>query len=124
MLADITVTEESRLIALAQQGDRGAFGDLVCRYRSGVVNVVYRMCGDPCLAEDAAQVAFIRAWQNLPKFQPTPPLSGAGCTASPSTPHWICCVGRNRPWILTICRWSRRLKRWKPMWSSRNAPGK
>jgi RNA polymerase sigma-70 factor, ECF subfamily len=69
-IAVATVADESKLIALAQQGDRGAFGDLVCRYRAGVVNVVYRMCGDPCLAEDAAQVAFIRAWQNLPKFQP------------------------------------------------------
>ena len=73
MLAEVTVAivaDESSLIALAQQGDRGAFGDLVCRYRAGVVNVVYRICGDASLAEDAAQVAFIRAWQNLPKFQP------------------------------------------------------
>jgi RNA polymerase sigma-70 factor (ECF subfamily) len=70
VLANLTVVEESRLITQAQQGDREAFSELVCRHRAGVINVVYRMCGDVSLAEDAAQVAFIRAWQNLPKFQP------------------------------------------------------
>jgi RNA polymerase sigma-70 factor (ECF subfamily) len=70
VLAEITVAEESSLITQAQRGDREAFAELVCRYRAGAINVVYRMCGDSNLAEDAAQVAFIRAWQNLPKFQP------------------------------------------------------
>lgn len=64
--------EESGLIARARQGDRDAFGELVCLHRLGVINVVYRMCGDSSLAEDAAQIAFIRAWQHLPVFQPQP----------------------------------------------------
>jgi RNA polymerase sigma-70 factor (ECF subfamily) len=34
------------------------------------VNVVYRMCGDVELAEDAAQDAFIQAWLNLLSFRP------------------------------------------------------
>ena len=76
VLTDIAVIEESSLITQAQQGNRDAFADLVCRHRAGVVNVVYRMCGDASLAEDAAQVAFIRAWQNLPKFQPRAPFRG------------------------------------------------
>lgn len=32
--------------------------------------MVYRMCGDANLAEDAAQEAFIRAWQHLPGYRP------------------------------------------------------
>jgi RNA polymerase sigma-70 factor (ECF subfamily) len=32
--------------------------------------VVYRLCGDTHLAEDAAQEAFIRAWLHLPSFRP------------------------------------------------------
>jgi len=32
--------------------------------------VVYRMCGDMELAEDAAQDAFIQAWLHLPSFRP------------------------------------------------------
>jgi RNA polymerase sigma-70 factor (ECF subfamily) len=67
-------TTESDLVALAQQGDRTAFGDLVYLHRQGVINVVYRMCGDAELAEDTAQEAFIRAWKNLHRYQPQSPF--------------------------------------------------
>ena len=60
---------ESDLIAQAKQGDRQAFGQLVHHYRKGVVSVVYHMCGDGNLAEDAAQEAFIRAWQHLRSYR-------------------------------------------------------
>jgi RNA polymerase sigma-70 factor (ECF subfamily) len=65
---------EAELIAQAQQGDRGAFGQLVRRHRGGVINVVYRMCGDANLADEAAQEAFIRAWQHLPGYRPRSPF--------------------------------------------------
>ncbi len=65
---------ELDLITQARQGDRRAFGELVRRHREGVVNVVYRMCGDANLAEDAAQEAFIRAWQHLPSYRPRSPF--------------------------------------------------
>ncbi len=65
---------ELLLIARAQAGDRRAFGDLVLRYRERVVSVVYRMCGDMRLAEDAAQDAFVSAWQHLPGYQPHRPF--------------------------------------------------
>lgn len=65
---------EHDLIVRAQQGDRAAFGELVRLHHNGVINVVYRMCGDANLAEDAAQEAFIRAWQHLPKYKPRSPF--------------------------------------------------
>ena len=65
---------ELELIAQAQRGDRQAFGELVRCHREGVINVVYRMCGDANLAEDAAQEAFISAWQNLPGYRPRSPF--------------------------------------------------
>ena len=65
---------ELELITRAQQGDRRAFGELVRRHREGVINVVYRTCGDVNLAEDAAQEAFIRAWQHLPNYRPRSPF--------------------------------------------------
>jgi len=61
---------ESSLISRAQRGDRGAYGELVRRYHAGVINVVYRLCGDARLAEDAAQEAFIRGWLHLPSYNP------------------------------------------------------
>lgn len=65
---------ERDLIVQAQQGDRQAFSELVRRHRTGVVNVVYRMTGDAHLAEDAAQEAFIRAWQHLHAYRPDSPF--------------------------------------------------
>lgn len=65
---------ELKLIAQAQRGDRWAFGELIRLNREGVINVVYRMCGDASLAEDAAQESFIRAWQRLPNYRPRSPF--------------------------------------------------
>jgi RNA polymerase sigma-70 factor (ECF subfamily) len=65
-----TAELESTLIAKSLDGDRAAYGELVCHYHSGVVNVVYRMCADAWLAQDAAQTAFIKAWERLDKFKP------------------------------------------------------
>jgi RNA polymerase sigma-70 factor (ECF subfamily) len=61
---------ESNLIQQARDGDRNAFGELVRFHYTGVVNVIYRMCGDAGLAEDMAQEAFLRAWINLSSFHP------------------------------------------------------
>jgi RNA polymerase sigma-70 factor (ECF subfamily) len=68
--AALTNLDELDWIACAQQGDRQAFGELVELHRPGVLNVVYRMCGDSQLAEEAAQEAFIRAWQNIGRYNP------------------------------------------------------
>ena len=61
---------EAALIAKAQNGNRNAYGELVRHHHPGVIKVIYRMCGDVELAQDAAQDAFIRAWLHLPTFRP------------------------------------------------------
>jgi len=65
---------ETEVIRSAQSGDRNAFSELVRIHARGVFNVVYRMCGDELIAEDAAQETFIRAWQNLSSYRPQMPL--------------------------------------------------
>jgi RNA polymerase sigma-70 factor (ECF subfamily) len=65
-----TLAPEQDLIQAAQRGDKRAYGELVCLHWDGVVRVVYRMSGDPALAEDAAQEAFLRAWQRLSSYKP------------------------------------------------------
>lgn len=66
----ISQTNEIELVTKAQSGDRNAFSELVCIHAYGVRNVVYRMCGDIQIAEDAAQETFIQAWLRLPSYQP------------------------------------------------------
>ncbi len=63
-------TDEIELVTQAQNGDRNAFSELVRAHSQGVLNVVYRMCGNQQLAEDAAQEAFIQAWMRLSSFRP------------------------------------------------------
>lgn len=63
--------DEGRAIKLAQAGDGEAFDFIVRQYRLPLINVVYRMCGNVQLAEDAAQEGFLRCWQHLASYQLT-----------------------------------------------------
>lgn len=66
----VTTVKETELISQAQRGDRNAFGELICIHTQSVTNVIYRMCGDAQVAEDAAQAAFIQAWLHLSSYRP------------------------------------------------------
>ncbi len=68
--AAVTADYETELVKRAQRGDRNAFGELVRIHAQGVTNVIYRMCGDVHVAEDAAQEAFIQAWLHLSSYRP------------------------------------------------------
>jgi RNA polymerase sigma-70 factor (ECF subfamily) len=70
VLATSRAEAETDLVTKARQGDRNAFGELVQCHHRGVINVVYRMCGDMQLAEDAAQESFLRAWMHLDSYRP------------------------------------------------------
>lgn len=52
----------------AQQGNDEAFTRLVEEYQTHVYNLCYRMLGEPEAAEDAAQETFLRAYQNLRRY--------------------------------------------------------
>lgn len=66
----ISQTNEAELVTRAQNGDRNAFSELVRMHAQGVLNVIYRMCGDMQVAEDAAQETFIQAWLRLSSYRP------------------------------------------------------
>jgi len=66
----ILQANERELVTRAQSGDRNAFSELVRTHAQGVLNVVYRMCGDMQVAEDAAQDTFIQAWLRLQSYRP------------------------------------------------------
>ena len=69
-LQETVEMDDRDLIACAQQGDRQAFTELVYRHQDSIVSLTYRMCGDLRLAENAAQEAFVRVWQNLNSYKP------------------------------------------------------
>ena len=57
--------DEKLWIIQAKQGNSDAFANLVVKYQKRVFSVCYRMLGTPTAAEDAAQEAFIRAYQAI-----------------------------------------------------------
>ena len=62
-------SHETELVQQAQRGDRKAFDELVCTHEQGVMNMIYRMCGDVQVAEDAAQETFVQAWLHLSSYR-------------------------------------------------------
>lgn len=61
--------QEQRWIDLARQGDQEAFAALVKRYEKQVFALTSRMCRNPSDAEEAAQEAFLAAWQGIAFFR-------------------------------------------------------
>ena len=61
--------QEQNWIQAAKNGDQAAFGHLVETYQKRVYALTVRMCPTRELAEEAAQEAFLSAWQGLPFFR-------------------------------------------------------
>lgn len=64
---------ESRDFALVERcrrGDRQAFEALIREYQRPVYNVACRILGNPDDAADATQAAFLKAFENLDRYDP------------------------------------------------------
>ncbi len=60
---------EEQLIRRAQQGDNGAFEELLLLHQKKVYNLCLRMSANTDDALDLSQEAFIRAWRSLGQYQ-------------------------------------------------------
>lgn len=61
--------QEQKWIDAARKGDQDAFAELVRLYEKKVFALTSRMCKNPEDAAEAAQEAFLSAWQGLPSFR-------------------------------------------------------
>lgn len=66
--------EDAELAALAQAGDREAFGELVRRFAAQARRVARAVLGNEADADDAAQDAFLAALRSLGRYDPTRPF--------------------------------------------------
>lgn len=62
--------DDRELAARAKAGDEEAFASLVRRHQAGLRRFAARILGDQEEARDIAQLAFIRAWENLSRYNP------------------------------------------------------
>jgi len=66
---------ETEWVRKAIKGDAQAFTQLVELYQRPVFNLCYRMLGNAQDAEDAAQETFLRAYQNMRRYDSNRPFS-------------------------------------------------
>lgn len=72
----VSELDEDTVVARAQDGDVGAFEELVKRYENKLYRYAYGMLGNRQDAEDALQDTLIRAWRGLPDITTTGAFSG------------------------------------------------
>ncbi len=68
-IRDVTNVHESDLVSMSAQGDLEAFNQLVLKYQDLVFSVARSILGDDDTAQDAAQEAFISAFQHVTSFR-------------------------------------------------------
>jgi RNA polymerase sigma-70 factor, ECF subfamily len=66
---DYSSAEDTALVRQAQQGDTGAFEELVFRHRDKIYARAYSMMRNEEQAIDISQEAWVKGWQRLNQFQ-------------------------------------------------------
>ena len=61
---------DTALISDCMKGDRNALETLVRRYERPIYNAAYRMLGNPDDAADITQIAFLKVFENLDRYNP------------------------------------------------------
>lgn len=95
-----TVIEDQTLVAKVLGGDQQSFAMLVERHQQQVYNLTYRMLNNAGEAEDAAQEAFLRAYQHLDRYDPTRPFKT--WLLSIASNHCIDRIRKRRMTLLSI----------------------
>lgn len=66
---DLAATD-SLLVVRSREGDPEAFAEIVRRRSPGLLAFLRRLLGDAEDARDVAQLTFVRAWENLHRYDP------------------------------------------------------
>lgn len=70
-----SVWSEQELVRRCKEGSEAAYAELVHQHRSRLLNLAYRLTGDPDLAEDVVQETFLAAFRAMERFEPQPALA-------------------------------------------------
>lgn len=67
--AQQSAAEDAEWVSLAQAGDMQAYDQLVSKHRGKIYAMILNMVKNDADAWDLSQVAFVKAWRALPKFE-------------------------------------------------------
>jgi RNA polymerase sigma-70 factor, ECF subfamily len=65
----VPLPDEQAVVGRAVSGDRGAFAQLMEHYQSACYGLAWRLIGDPDLAADATQDAFVHAYDAIGRYR-------------------------------------------------------
>jgi RNA polymerase sigma-70 factor (ECF subfamily) len=68
--SEIPVDPDAAWLQAAADGDEAAFARLVDRHLARLHRLAYRALGSPADADEVAQESLLRAWRQLPQWQP------------------------------------------------------
>lgn len=68
-MQQLATDDETKLIARSQRGDVSAFNQLILYYQQSVYRTAYRIVGDPDVAADVTQDAFVAAFRNIRSYR-------------------------------------------------------
>jgi RNA polymerase sigma-70 factor (ECF subfamily) len=77
--------DDAELVVRAQEGETGAFDELVLRHSRPLYCYVWRMCRNQAEAEELVQQTFVKAWEGLGGFR-----------AEASFRTWLFRIGTNQ----------------------------
>lgn len=100
---------DEELVRKARSGDVEAFGALIERHQQPVAGFLISVLHDMDSAEDAAQLAFVKAWEGLASFE-----------GRSSFKTWVSRIALNI--AKSRMRWER-LRRWLPLDAPRGEDG-
>ena len=63
------MVDEAAVVSAAASGDRSAFARLMEHYQSACYGLAFRLLGDPDLAADATQDAFVHAYDHIRDYR-------------------------------------------------------
>src|ERR1041385_1842292 len=69
MMSTVIADPDAALMLRVKQGDRGAFEELVEKYKQPVMNLVYRTLPDAAEAEDLAQHVFLQVFKSAHRYE-------------------------------------------------------
>lgn len=79
--------DEQTIIRRIRNGEVAAYAQLVRKYHRPLLSFIFRLVGDASLAEDIGQEVFLKAYQELPAFEPERGVPFAA---------WLFIIARNR----------------------------